>query len=550
MLTGVRYSLTAKFAVLFGTFALVVFALVCAVTYVSYRSFILENHGRYALGVAMLTSSVLDPDELLHYAETLERDERYDAIESELDTIRRSLGVKYLYVRVPVSDTEYMYLFDVYDPEEDGEDTYLGMRGDYDEHFEAVKLAMSTGEPTRQLNVTHSKYGHLASAYVPILRRDTGIPFAYVGVDISMDYVLRFLMQYFAVIAFAAAAVMALCFTALFFLVRRSVADPIKAIAEKTGEFTRNVNDVNFKELQIGSNDEIGDLSASVNVMFGEIRSFTVRLAEETARRARIQSELDMAKTIQESVLPRVFPPFPDFPGAAVFAGMTPAKEVGGDFYDFFVVGEDKLAVVIADVSGKGVPAALFMMVARTLIKTRALAGDDLHELLAAVNNQLCQNNDAGMFVTAFVGILDTKLDTLRYANAGHTPPVLLRGGQALWLPIKPSPALGCFENADFAVQETKFGEGNLLLLYTDGVTEATDEEEEFFGDERLMDLMAEKAKSAILPEDLIQAVSAAIEQFAGGAEQADDITMLAVRKTDKWVHAASPSHQKGDSRN
>jgi sigma-B regulation protein RsbU (phosphoserine phosphatase) len=291
------------------------------------------------------------------------------------------------------------------------------------------------------------------------------------------------------------------------------------------------VNDADFGELKICSNDEIGDLTASVNAMFRDIRNFTARLAEETARRERVQSELDMAKSIQKSVLPKIFPPFPDFPGVTVFASMTPAKEVGGDFYDFFVVGENKLAVVIADVSGKGVPAALFMMVARALIKTRALSGDEPHELLAAVNNQLCRDNDAGMFVTAFVGILDTRLGMLRYANAGHTPPVLLREGQALWLPIDPSLMLGSFENVNFIARETEFGEDDLLLLYTDGVTEAMDEEKELFGETRLMDLMSMNAKGALSPEELIQVVSAAIGQFAGGAEQADDITMLAVRK-------------------
>jgi len=539
MKTRAKYSLATKFAALFCIFAIFVGALVCMSTFASYRSFMLEQYGRYALGVAMQAYSVLDSDELLRYAETLERDERYGVIEAELDNIRKSLGVKYLYVQMPVSDAEYMYIFDIYDPEEEGEsDTYLGARGYFDEHFKMAKLAMSTGEPVNRLDITRSKYGYLASAYVPIPRKDSGVPFAYVGVDISMDDLMSFLMRYFAVIVLATALVMIIGFTILFFLVRRSVVNPIRAIAEKTGEFTRNVSDENFRELQIRSNDEIGDLCVSVNVMFGEIRDFTVRLAEETARRVRIQSELDMAQTIQESVLPRIFPPFHDFPGAAIYAGMTQAREVGGDFYDFFVVGPDKLAVVIADVSGKGVPAALFMMVARTLIKTHALSGDDPNVVMADVNGQLCQNNDTGMFVTAFVGILDTKLNILKYANAGHSPPVLLRGGEALLLPVEIAPMLGAFENANFITQQIAFDEDDLLLLYTDGVTEAMDEEENFFGEERLMELTSVKAreasaKGAISPEELIQAVSGAIGQFAGDAEQADDITMLALCKTN-----------------
>ena len=537
MTTKARFSLTKKFAALYAIFAIFGGTLICVATFASYRSFMLEQYGKYALGVAMQAYSVLDSDELLRYAETLERDERYDEIEAELDTIRKSLGVKYLYVQMPVSDAEYMYLFDIYSPEDEDEyDTSLGAREAFNGNYKFAKLAMSTGEPVNGLEITRSQYGYLASAFVPISRKDSGTPFAYVGVDISMDYLLSFLMRYFVVIASVTAGVMILCAAAMFFLVRRSVANPIKVIAEKTGEFTRNVSDPNFRELQIHSKDEIGELSVSVNMMFRDIRSFTARLAEETVRRERIRSELDMAKNIQESVLPKIFPPFPDFTGAELFGSMTPAKEVGGDFYDFFVVGENKLAVVIADVSGKSVPAALFMMVARTLIKNRALSGDEPQELLASVNNQLCQNNDAGMFVTAFVGILDTKCDILRYANAGHNPPVLLRGGQAFWLPVKSGLMLGVFENADFITQETAFGEDDLLLIYTDGVTEAMNKNEELFGDERLMELMSEKAREAaegtLSPEQLVQAVSGTISQFADGAEQADDITMLALCKT------------------
>ena len=541
MSASVRHSLTVKFAALFGIFAILVATLVCLISYASYSSSMLEHYGRYAIGTATLAASKLDPDELLHYAKTLTRDERYGVIEAELEIIRKSVGVKYLYVQMPVSDSKYMYLFDVYDPDEEEEEgpiTELGALGNYDHNFEAAKHAMSTGEPTRKLDITRSVYGYLASAYIPIQDKNTGDYFAYVGVDISMDYIIGFLTRYLTVIASATAIVMALSFSALFFLVRRLVVNPIKTIAAKTGEFTRNVDNINFKGLQISSNDEIGDLSASVNMMFGEIRDFASRLAEETARHERVQSELNMAKAIQESVLPKDFPPFLDYPDSTIFASMAPAKEVGGDFYDFFVVGKNKLAFAIADTSGKGIPAALFMMKARTLIKTHALSGNDPRELLEAANNQLCQNNDTGMFVTAFIGILDTKLNILRYANAGHMPPILLRGSQVGWMPVVPGLALGVLENISFVTQEIAFEKDDLLLLYTDGVTEAVDKKDELFGNKRLMSLLSMKLKEAaeiestISPKELIQTVSDAIKQFAADAEQADDITMLAIRKT------------------
>jgi sigma-B regulation protein RsbU (phosphoserine phosphatase) len=531
----IRFSLAVKFASFFGVFAVLSGALICSITYTSYRNSMLEHYGRYASGTAALAASILDPEDLLRYAETLQRDEYYSGIEKKLEEIRRSLGVKYLYVQMPVSDAEYMYLFDLYDPSEANDvDTSLGAREDYNEDYKTAKLAMSTGKPAAELDITRGEYGYLASAYVPISRKDSDIPFAYVGVDIAMDDIVEFLMRYMGGIASATAAVMALCFGALFFLVRRSVVSPIRAIAKKTGEFTRAVGDEDFAELHIRSNDEIGDLTASVNVMFGEIRDFTRRLADETARRERVQSELDTARSIQEGVLPKIFPPFNDFSGAEVFASMTPAKEVGGDFYDFFVVGENKLALVIADASGKGVPAALFMMVARTLIRNCFLSGGAPHEVLRIVNNQLCQNNEAGMFVTVFAGILDTNLGLLRYVNAGHTPPVFLRGGRASWLPIDPALVLGVMEDVNFTTQETTFEENDLLLLYTDGVIEAMDEQNALFGRERLIELLSAKTSEIPSPLKLVQAVGNAVQRFAGSAEQADDITMLAVEAVSR----------------
>ncbi|MDR1979205.1 MAG: SpoIIE family protein phosphatase [Synergistaceae bacterium] len=528
-MTAVRRTLATKFAFLFGAFSLVVSAFVCLLTYASYRDSMLEHYGKYATGAGTLAASILDPDELMFYANTLKRDERYDILEKELDTIRKSLGVRYLYVQMPISDSEFIYLFDLYDPEEAGDaDTFLGAKSDYDENFRTAKFAMSTGEPARALDITHSKYGYLASAYVPIAKKG-GVPFAYVGVDISMDYILGFLMRYLAVIASATAVIMALCFTALFLLVRYSVVSPIRAIALKTREFTQRVRDEDFEKLQIPSNDEIGDLAASVNKMFGEIRDFTSRLAEETAVRERVQSELDMATTIQKGILPRTFPPYPDFPHAAIFASMTPAKEVGGDFYDFFAVDEHKLAVVIADVSGKGIPAALFMMVARTLIKNQAISGKAPHEVLETVNNQLCQNNETGMFVTAFVGILDAGRDVLSYANAGHNPPIVRRAGRWDWLPVKPGFVLAGVENIRFVTQEMEFQEEDVLLLYTDGVTEAMNEGQELFGNERLTGLLSATSRKTKSPKELIEAVSSEIKCFAGDAEQTDDITMLAL---------------------
>jgi sigma-B regulation protein RsbU (phosphoserine phosphatase) len=174
------------------------------------------------------------------------------------------------------------------------------------------------------------------------------------------------------------------------------------------------------------------------------------------------------------------------------------------------------------------------MMVARTLIRNGALSGCEPHELLRTVNKQLCENNEACMFVTVFAGILDAELGVIRYANAGHVPPVLRRGGRAFWLPMEAAVALGVMEDADFIIQETVFDEGDLLLLYTDGVTEAMNERGELFGERRLLELMSHLAgkNGDMDAKNVVKAVNSAVQEFAGGAEQADDITVLALRRT------------------
>jgi serine phosphatase RsbU (regulator of sigma subunit)/CHASE2 domain-containing sensor protein len=255
------------------------------------------------------------------------------------------------------------------------------------------------------------------------------------------------------------------------------------------------------------------------------------KLAEEREKRARTQAELDTARNIQESALPRVFPPFADFPDLEVFAVMKAARDVGGDFYDCFRVDENRLAVVMADVSGKGVSAALFMMIARTLIKERAIAGDAPGGLLGAVNNLLCMDNEASMFVTAFVGIYDNRSGVLTYANAGHTAPLLMRGRRSEWLVMDKNFVLGGMEDINFSQQEMEFRERDCLILYTDGVTEAMNERRELFGDKRLLDLAAKLSHAPRPARSAVEAINEAVRAFAGGAEQSDDITVLAINR-------------------
>ena len=245
----------------------------------------------------------------------------------------------------------------------------------------------------------------------------------------------------------------------------------------------------------------------------------------------RREKDMRMAKSIQSNVLPSLFPPYPDMADRIdIFAGMRTAREVGGDFYDFYFAGRGKLAIVIADVSGKGVPAAMFMMRAKTTLQSLLKGGGDIAEIVAETNNRLCQGNEANMFVTAWVGVVDLANGKVEYVNAGHNPPVVRHiDGSYAYLRDKHGPPLAAMDGISYkkGLVDLSLGEG--IFLYTDGVTESTNPALELYGEDRLISAFqssTEVRSSRQLCDDLL----ADVDRFASGAEQADDITMLAFR--------------------
>jgi sigma-B regulation protein RsbU (phosphoserine phosphatase) len=258
------------------------------------------------------------------------------------------------------------------------------------------------------------------------------------------------------------------------------------------------------------------------------IKRFIENLRAETEAKERIQSELRIARDIQMSMLPRVFPPFPDRTEFDIFAVMEPAKEVGGDLYDFFFVDERRLCVVIGDVSGKGVPAALFMAICKTLLKTEALRGLSPGEILTQVNRTLIPDNETLMFITVFLLILDVETGEMRYSNGGHPPP-LVSAGPGPFAPVAgpTGTVLGAVEGCSYTTTTRMLAPGDVVFLYTDGMSEAMNAKEELFSEARLIDRLGEgTGKSAA---DLVRHMRAAVLAFADGTPPSDDITMVAL---------------------
>lgn len=313
-----------------------------------------------------------------------------------------------------------------------------------------------------------------------------------------------------------------LLFAVIFLLIAKLVQSVVINGIHKVNQSLAKITHGDLNEVvNVRTNDEFQSLSNGINTM---VEALKVAIKEAESR---IDSELAFAKAIQLSALPSNFPAFPDRQDFDIFAGMYTAKEVGGDFYDFFMVNENKLGIVIADVSGKGIPAALFMMVSKSLIKNYALTGLSASEILSKANNSLCENNDANMFVTVFIGILDLSTGTLNYSNAGHNPPLLQRSqGKFEWLPVKRCLVLAGMEDVIYGEQEIALSPGDRLLLYTDGVTEAINRTEQLYSDGRLVEFLNGINRDIVLAE-ILDCIKSDVDQFADGAEQADDITML-----------------------
>ena len=304
--------------------------------------------------------------------------------------------------------------------------------------------------------------------------------------------------------------------------VRRTTA-PLTKFAESAKRIAQG--DFNAPLPQIESRDEMLQLHDSFQVMQRSLVTYMDELRTTTANKERIESELRIASDIQMGMIPKIFPPFPDRSDVDLYATLTPAKEVGGDLYDFFI-DDDRLFFTIGDVSGKGVPASLLMAVTRSLFRTMSGHLDQPSGIVRSLNEAISESNDSGMFCTLFLGILDLKTGQLVYCNAGHNAPLIATAeGEVRYMEIKSNLPLGLFAGFPFEQQETTLRPGEKLLLYTDGVTEAENPQHELYSDERLQAFL--QSHQSEQPRPIVEQLKEDVHGFANGADQSDDITIL-----------------------
>jgi sigma-B regulation protein RsbU (phosphoserine phosphatase) len=317
-------------------------------------------------------------------------------------------------------------------------------------------------------------------------------------------------------------------------IISTRITRPLRNLVKASQEISKG--NLNVEIPQTKSNDEIGELTRAFSAMKSSLKEYIKELKETTASKERIESELKIAHEIQMSIVPRIFPPFPDRKEFDIYASVVPAREVGGDFYDFFFIDNEHFFFAIGDVSGKGVPASLFMAVTNTLIKKTANKDITPNEILTKVNSELCLENDACMFVTIFCGILNTRTGHVVYANAGHNPPLIIRQGQLpSFLKTKGEFVVGAIDDIVYSSNELTLSPGDVLFTYTDGVTEAMNETNELYSEKRLINFMSTLKLASV--EHIVKSIMEDIYRFSQGIPQTDDITMMIFKfkgKADK----------------
>jgi sigma-B regulation protein RsbU (phosphoserine phosphatase) len=531
-------------ALLFGTatLVLVICVLMGIFGFTAYVRTVLNKDQSYLRDVLQLTMKQIDPDDLEKCIETKTKSDKFEETQHFLDQVKEYYeDVEYIYIIKPLNTANVDNIMDVMVGITDEErktdfDFYSvtlgGLTGDYYSSDVAKRYldGLNANEVTFFSNKT--EFGYDYTGMMPI-KNSKGQAISLLCVDMSMNEISKVMVSY----ALATLAMMTLIALLAVYLankwLKNRVTDPLIKLENVSKNFVESSHGAEspdqlvITDPDIHTGDELESLANTTSDMFSSMKNYMTSLISVTKEKERIGVELNVATSIQASMLPRIFPAFPGRPEFDIFATMDPAKEVGGDFYDFFMLDDHRIGLVMADVSGKGVPAALFMVISKTMIKNRAQVSDSPAEILGYVNDQLCEGNDAEMFVTVWMAILDINTGKGVAANAGHEHPVIRRkDGEYELVVYRHSPAVATMEGMRFREHEFELNPGDRLFVYTDGVPEAINEKKEFYGTDRLLDVLNADQDATI--HELLVEVREDISKFAGKAEQFDDITMMA----------------------
>lgn len=508
--------------------------LISVIGYNSFTNAILNQYADSAFRTARIAASVVDADRMEEYAASGGATEEYTRVYDMLDRICNRSGATFVYVIQPdISDYGHItFLFSTMKAGQGYQHYEFGyLRETTNDDYRRKYQKLYEGESERELVVRDRGYietdPHI-TAMVP-LKGEDGKTKAILCVQYQMASIIEernsFVRKVLITMILVAAAV---SLGQVFYLGRR-LLHPLQIITKEASRFASE-NEMRDEKLSsvIKNRDEIGQLARAIDQMEEQIQSYVEKITSITAEEEKMRTELSLAARIQLEALPGTFPAFPDRNEFDIYASMKPAKDVGGDFYDFFLVDDDHLCLVIADVSGKGIPAALFMMVSRTILANIAMMGMSPKEVLEKANEAICANNKEEMFVTVWLGILEISTGKVTAANAGHEYPVLKKPDQDFEILIdKHGFVLGGMEEVKYREYDFDMEPGSKLFLYTDGLPEAADNEQNMFGVELMMDALNESLN--LSTKEILDHMKGRVDGFVGSAPQFDDLTMLCI---------------------
>lgn len=510
----------------------------------NYYSGMIDKYQTYMEGILKYALTEIDADDLENCISSGERSPQYEQTQDVLNRLKEEYQIEYIYIVKPLNTDASDNMMDVMAGVTEYERVYekdtltqLGeLTGDAYSSEVAGKYLKQMESKNQKITYffNRTEFGYDYTGLITI-KDSSGKSVAVLAVDISINEIRDTLVKYVFIVLVGMIFLIAVFLTALYSWLKKRIIVPISKVKTAAQAFVisshgqTDPEKIQFEDPQIASEDEMQALSEAFVTMAADLKEYMRDLLAETKEKERISTELSLATEIQANMLPCIFPAFPERTEFDIYAMMHPAKEVGGDFYDFFLIDEDHLALVIADVSGKGVPAALFMVIAKTLIKNQALTGESPAQILRSVNEQLCEGNEAELFVTVWLGIIQISTGKGIAANAGHEHPVIRRKDGKFELVIyRHSPAVAVMEGMNFREHEFELYPGDTLFVYTDGVPEATDSQNKLFGNERMLNALNKNPDAK--PEELLKNVKEEVDLFTKEVPQFDDVTMLGIK--------------------
>ncbi|WP_295157334.1 PP2C family protein-serine/threonine phosphatase [uncultured Ruminococcus sp.] len=523
-------------------------AAIAGIGYKLYYDNVMESYITYTETVLGYAYEATDEYSFGDMIAEREMPEEYEEMRSELNKVKDCSDIEYLYAIYfeDINDIHSLhYAINAKTQEELASGKPLSEIYSYmgkpcedgafeDDTRKTFQNAVMSGERSSMTLKGYSdEYGNMLNGYRVIYDSDDNAV-GLLCVEIDINKINVGVKRYINMVILTASVLTAAIVALYLFNTRRYLIRPIVSITENSDAFVKKMQsnsepeELVYEDVNIRTGGELSLLADNVKSLADSVASYMTNLKAVTAERERIGTELELAHKIQADMLPNIFPPFPERKEFDIYATMTPAKEVGGDFYDFFLIDDDHLGLVMADVSGKGVPAALFMMMSKIVINNLAMQGLSPAKVLEKANEIICSSNDEGMFVTVWFGVLEISTGKVTAANAGHEYPVIRKaGGDFELLKDKHGLVIGGMKGMRYKEYELQLEKGGTLFLYTDGVPEATNSQEELFGTGRLLEAMNRHKEHDVTT--LLSDIKNAVDVFVGEAEQFDDLTMLGI---------------------